>query len=213
MNFFSKNLDLKNTNSTNTSKINKKLDENKKKDNIKKIQSVEEIKQELENKDKEKELNELKLEKEQFDRLISVFTLSEFTTFEISSKNNEIVYYNVVKPCTLIFAFYLLDNDKLIHLTLSGPDGKGGKKTYKNFNYKNFLFYEHRAKYPGQYNILFNNRNWDIITLSFAIKDDLEDKNIGTKKLDKISKYLNDIDTKVNQIRLKQNMINTKRIF
>ena len=44
-----------------------------------------------------------------------------------------------------------------------------------------------------------------------AIKDSgNKDENIGSKKLDKISEYIEDMDGKINKIRLKQNIINKK---
>jgi len=202
INFFS-------TNISNSSKANMTHRIHKEeKEKINKFESVEEIR--LKKEGNIKEIEEYQLKKEQFDKLISVFTLSEFTTFEIPGKTLEIVYYQVNRPCTLKIAFYLSDNEKIIYMSLTGPDGMGGSKTYKNFNKKNFLYYEHRAKYPGRYSFLLDNRDKDIIAISFAVKDDIKDENIGTKKIDKISGYLNDIDLKINQMRLKQNIINTK---
>ena len=202
MNFFS-------TNISNASKANITHRVHKEeKEKAKHIESVEEIRYKKEV--NIKKIEEFQLKKEQFDKLISVFTLSEFTTFEIPGRNLEFIYYHIKRPCTLKIAFYLSDNDKIIYMSISGPDGKGGSKTYKNFNKKNFLFYEHKAKYPGRYDFLLDNRDKDVVSISFAIKDDIKDENIGTKKIDKISGYLNDIDSKINQMRLKQNIINTK---
>lgn len=202
MNFFSTNI----SNSSKANITHRVKKEEKEKTN--KFESVEEIR--LKKEGNIKEIEEYQLKKEQFDKLISSFTLSEFTTFEIPGKTLEITYYQVNRPCTLKIAFYLSDNEKIIYMSLTGPDGIGGSKTYKNFNKKNFLYYEHRAKYPGRYTFLLDNRDKDIIAISFAVKDDIKDENIGTKKIDKISGYLNDIDSKINQMRLKQNIINTK---
>ena len=58
---------------------------------------------------------------------------------------------------------------------------------------------------------LDNVENGDITEASFAIKDSLKvDKNIGMKKIGKITEYLDDIDGKINKMRLKQNIINQK---
>ena len=158
------------------------------------------------------EKNKLLLEKEQFNKQIEFFTLSDFTTFELKSKSGEFVYYKGVKGSTMKFAFYLSDSEKKIQFKFSGPDGKGGLKVYQIFSNKNFLYYEHKVEYPGQYIFyLDNGENSDKNEVSFAVKDDLkEDKNIGMQKLDSISEYLDDIDEKINKIRLKQNMINKK---
>ena len=95
---------------------------------------------------------------------------------------------------------------------IGGPDGKGASKIYQTFTNKNFLYYEHKVEYPGQYIFYLDNmENSDISEASFAVKDDLKkDKNIGIQKLDTISEYLDDIDEKIKKIRLKQNMINKK---
>ena len=204
MNFFSTNI----SNSSKANITHRIQKEEKEKEKTNKFESVEEIRYKKEG--NIKKIEEYQLRKEQFDKLTSVFILSEFTTFEIPGRTIEFIYYEVNRPCTLKIAFYLSNNEKIIYMSLSGPDGMGGSKTYKNFNNKNFLYYEHKAKYPGKYTFLLDNRDKEVIAISFAVKDDIKDDNIGTKKIDKISGYLNDIDSKINQMRLKQNIINTK---
>jgi hypothetical protein len=204
MNFFSTNI----SNSSKANITHRIKKEKKDKEKTNKFESVEEIRNRREG--NIKEIEEYQLKKEQFDKLTSVFTLSEFTTFEIPGRTMEFIYYQVNRPCTLKVAFYLSDNEKIIYMSLSGPNETGGSKTYKNFNKKNFLYYEHRASYPGRYTFLLDNRDKEVLAISFAVKDDIKNENIGTKKIDKISGYLNDIDSKINQMRLKQNIINTK---
>ena len=47
--------------------------------------------------------------------------------------------------------------------------------------------------------------------ISFAVKDDLKaDKHIGTRKLDTISEYLEEIDEKLGKVKMKQSIINQK---
>lgn len=153
-----------------------------------------------------------KTEKEIFEKKIEIFTLGDFTTFEIPAKSGENIYYTIKKNCTLKFAFYLSDTKKLINLKLSGPDGNGGSRVYNTFSKKNYLYYEHKAIYPGRYMFYLDNvENGDITEASFAIRDSLKvDKNIGMKKIGKITEYLDDIDGKINKMRLKQNIINQK---
>ena len=174
-----------------------------------KIETIEQVKKSEKD---DKEMNKLKEEKDEFDKQIEIFTLSDFTTLELPSKNIEIIYYKVNTPCTLKFAFYLSDSEKNIHMTLNGPDDKGRTKDLKTFTNKNFLFYEYKAKHIGQYTFnLDNSPNSDKTEISFAIKNDLKvDGNIGMKKLDKITDYLNEIDEKINKMRMKQNIINKK---
>ena len=147
-----------------------------------------------------------KQEKDLFEKQIEAFTLGEFTTFEIPGKSGEYIYYKITTPCVLTFAFYLSDIEKLISLNLTGP------KIEKKFVEKNFLFYELKIEEQGKYIFYLNNeKNEEKIEISFAIKDSgKKDENIGSKKLDKISEYIEDMDSKINKIRLKQNIINKK---
>ena len=158
-------------------------------------------------KPKEKaEIDAIKLEKEQFEKQIEVFTLGEFTTFEIPPKRGEYIYYQILNPCIMTFAFYLSDIEKYISLGCKGP------KTFLNFTHKNFLFYEYKIEEKGRYQFYLNNEeNEEKIEVSFAIKDSWnKDETIGSKKLDKITEYIEDMDTQINKIRLKQNVINKK---
>ena len=150
--------------------------------------------------------NIIKQEKDLFEKQIEAFTLSEFTTFEIPAKSGEYIYYHINSPCVLTFAFYLSDVEKLISLNLRGP------QIEKKFSDKNFLFYELKIEEEGKYIFyLDNEKSEEKIEISFAIKDSAKkDENIGSKKLDKISEYIEDMESKINKLRLKQNIINKK---
>ena len=150
--------------------------------------------------------NVIKQEKDLFEKQIEAFTLSEFTTFEIPAKSGEYIYYHINSPCVLTFAFYLSDVEKLISLNLRGP------RVEKKFLDKNFLFYELKIEEEGKYIFyLDNEKSEEKIEISFATKDSAKkDENIGSKKLDKISEYIEDMESKINKLRLKQNIINKK---
>ena len=169
--------------------------------------NINKITQEPENPKIKEELNPAKQEKDLFEKQIETFTLGEFTTFEIPPKSGEYIYYHISTPCVLTFAFYLSDIEKSISLNLTGPNNFS-----KNFVEKNFLFNEIKIEEQGKYVFYFNNeKSEDKIEISLAIKDSgNKDENIGSKKLDKISEYIEDMDGKINKIRLKQNIINKK---
>ena len=169
--------------------------------------NIDKITQEPENPKIKEELNLAKQEKDLFEKQIEAFTLGEFTTFEIPPKSGEYIYYHISTPCVLTFAFYLSDTEKSISLNLTGPNNFS-----KNFVEKNFLFNEIKIEEQGKYVFYFNNeKSEDKIEISLAIKDSgNKDENIGSKKLDKISEYIEDMDGKINKIRLKQNIINKK---
>ena len=160
----------------------------------------------------EDELETPKTEKEIFEKQLEAFNLRDFTTFELPAKSGENIYYTIPKNCTIKFAFYLSDTEKLIDVKFTGPDGVGGSKIYETFLKKNYLYYEYKAVYPGRYVFyLDNSENGDLTKVSLAVKDNLKvDKNIDMKKLGKITDYLEDIDDKITKMRLKQNIINQK---
>ena len=98
------------------------------------------------------------------------------------------------------------DIEKLISLNLKGD------QIEKKILDKNFLFYELRIEKEGKYIFyLDNEKNEEKVEISFAIKDSAKkDENIGSKKLDKITEYIEDMESKINKLRLKQNIINKK---
>ena len=165
---------------------------------------IEKITQKPQEKDLNEEKDILKQEKELFEKQIEAFTLGEFTTFEIPPKSEEYIYYQISNTSVLTFAFYLSDINKVISLNLKGP------KIEKNFDEKNFVFDEGGVE-GGRYIFHLKNENEEKVEISFAIKDSFnKDDNIGSKKLDKITEYIEDMETKINKIRLKQNVINKK---
>ena len=124
--------------------------------------------------------------------------------FRSPPKSEEYIYYQISNTSVLTFAFYLSDINKVISLNLKGP------KIEKNFDEKNFVFDEGGVE-GGRYIFHLKNENEEKVEISFAIKDSFnKDDNIGSKKLDKITEYIEDMETKINKIRLKQNVINKK---
>ena len=154
-------------------------------------------------------INITKLEKDQFEKQIEVFTLGEFTTFEIPPKSEEYIYYEITNQSIITFAFFLSDIEKYISLDITGPEPS--KNFSQNFVNKNYLFNEFKIVEIGKYIFNLKNGNEETIEVSLAIKDSLnKDEKLGNKKLDKITEYIEDMDSKINNIRLKQNIINKK---
>ena len=167
---------------------------------------IDKISQKTKNKEK---LDIKTIEKDQFEKQIESFTLGEFQTFEISPQSGEYIYYNISNPCILTFAFYLSDIEKYISLNFKGPDPSN--EISLDFKNKNFLYYEYKLEKIGKYVFYLNNENKEKIQISFAIKDSWnKDNNIGTKKLDTIVEYIDEMESKINKIRLRQDMINKK---
>ena len=101
------------------------------------------------------------------------------------------------------------DIEKYISLDITGPEPS--KNFSQNFVNKNYLFNEFKVVEIGKYIFKLKNENEETIEISFAIKDSLnKDEKLGNKKLDKITEYIEDMDSKINNIRLKQNIINKK---
>ena len=215
INFFSEL--FKSSNKTNNKTIDeKKREEEKKKEEENKRKILEQINQERdreEKKRKEKLRLQIEKEREDFEKKIENISISEFTNLYLEPKSGELIYHNTTKPCHLRIIFLLTETEKMIHLTFNGPNGRGGSSLIKSFRNKNFLYYEYDAKYVGQYTFYLNNyHNSDETEIVFAVDDDSkksEDK-LEKKKIDKISGYLNDIETKINSMSLKQNIVNRK---
>ena len=101
------------------------------------------------------------------------------------------------------------DIEKYITLNFKGPDPSN--EISLDFTNKNFLYYEYKLEKIGKYVFYLNNENKEKIQISFAIKDSWnKDDNIGTKKLDTIVEYIDEMESKINKIRLRQDMINKK---
>ena len=193
----------------------KRIEEEKRKEEMRKRQKMEQIRMENERLEKEKakkKQQELEREREEFERQVENITVSEFTNLYLEAKSGELLYHNITKPCNLKIIFLLTDTQKTIHLMFNGPNGRGGTTVIKSFRSKNFLYYVHDAKIPGQYTFYLNNyHNSDETEVIFAINDDSKaEESLGKQKVDKISGYLNDIDSKINIMRAKQNLMNKK---
>ena len=187
----------------------KRMQEKLRREKMEKIRMEAEIAQREKEKQRQKQLEK---EREEFEKQIENITLSEFTNLYLEGKSGELLYHNLTKPCNLKIIFLLTDTKKTIHLTFNGPNGKGGSTLIKSFRSKNFLYYVYNAQYTGQYTFYLNNyHNYGETEVLFAISDDSKtDERLGKKNIDKISGYLNDIDSKINQMKSKQNIINKK---
>ena len=83
------------------------------------------------------ELNITKLDKDLFEKQIEVFTLGEFTTFELFPNSGEYIYYFISNPCVITFAFFLSDIEKYISLYFMGPENENNISL--SFTNKNYL--------------------------------------------------------------------------
>lgn len=193
----------------------KKKEEQKRLEEETKRKMLEQINIAKEKEEKRKREKKLQLEKEreEFEKKIENISISDFTNLNLESKSGELLYHNTTKPCHLKLIFMLTDTEKDIHLVFNGPNGKGGTSLIQSFRHKNFLYYEYDAKYVGQYTFYLNNyHNPDETEIIFAVADDSKknEDNLGKKNIDKISGYLNDIDSKIQSMSLKQNLVNRK---
>ena len=193
----------------------KRKEEQKKQEEENKRKILEQLnleKQKEEQKKREKKL-QLEREREEFEKKIENISISEFINLYLESKRGELLFHNTTKPCEIKIIFMLTDTEKNIHMTFSGPNGKGGSSLIQSFRNKNFLYYTYDAKYVGQYTFYLNNfHNPDETEVIFAVADDSKktEEKLEKKKIDKISEYLGDIDAMTNTLSLKQNLVNRK---
>ena len=143
---------------------------------MKKRKKMEQIRMENERLEKEKakkKQQELEREREEFEKQIENITVSDFTNLYLEAKSGELLYHNITRPCNLKIVFLLTDTQKTIHLIINGPSGRRGNSLIKSFRSKNFLYYVHDAKVPGQYTFYLNNyHNSDETQVIFTVKDD-----------------------------------------
>ena len=158
----------------------KRKEEQKKQEEENKRKILEQLnleKQKEEQKKREKKL-QLEREREEFEKKIENISISEFINLYLESKRGELLFHNTTKPCEIKIIFMLTDTEKNIHMTFSGPNGKGGSSLIQSFRNKNFLYYTYDAKYVGQYTFYLN--NIDAMTNTLSLK-----QNLVNRKTDK----------------------------
>ena len=166
-------------------------------------------KQKAEREKREAERIQREKEKEEFDRQIANFTFRDLISFTLSPGNGEMLYEYIEKPCKIRIAFILYHPDQLIYFTFSGPEKNGKKKQIVSAKDKNFFYYDYEVVEPGLYTFFLNNfKNKQENTVTFGISYGVdEDKSLESKSMDKLSIKLNTIDNKINEMRIKENLI------
>ena len=199
------------SNSTNEEKEKEKeIQEKKLKEEIKKnAEKIRMKKKEIEmNKTKE----EIKLQREECENRLSNIVFNEFLSISIPGKSIETLYQNITNFSKLTLSFYISDEQKQIHFTFSGPNKKGQTNLIKTFRKRNCLYFEYDIKIFGQYSFILNNyQNSENTELLFLMHlTNLKSDKLGSEKIDKISGYLQEIDQNINNMIMKQGIINKK---
>ena len=172
---------------------------------------VDKIQMEQKKKERDKYTEIIKKEREECEKQLHNFTFSDFMSISIPGKSSEVLYQNITNTSKIVFGFMLSDETKQIDFTFSGPNENGRSIIINSFKDKNCMYLEYEVKYIGLYTFFINNhKNSDDSEVNFAINLGLPNDNLGTKKLDKISGILHDINKNVNNMRTKQGLINKK---
>ena len=110
----------------------------------------------------------------------------------------------------MYIGFMLTDAEKTINIIISGMNNRNVLTALKRDNNRNFYFYEYTATKVGEYTVYLQNQNSEPVNVIFFVNENVDDKGDGLKseKLDKISLYLKNIDNNMNEMRMKQNIVN-----
>ncbi len=181
----------------------------KKYSEVEKISMEEQKKLNEERDKKEAERIKREKEKEEFDKQISNFTFSDLISFTLKAGNGELLYENITKKCKIRIAFIVYHPEQNIYFTFSGPLINGTKKQIVLARDKNFFYYDYEVQEPGVYTFFLNNfKNKQENTVTFGISYGVdEDKSLESRSMDKLSIKLNTIDNRINEMRIKENLI------
>ena len=162
----------------------------------------------IENKRKEERRKREQEERAKFEALLTNTTFEETIQISLEKGESETLYLDLQSFVKLKMAVLCTDNEDKITFFFSGPDSRGRTSVLYKVHEKNYLFHEYETMRKGEYMVEITNRGKKPTELFFFVKEHNEIKkdNIDTQKIDKISMYLNDIDSNVNALRNKKKM-------
>ena len=148
-------------------------------------------------------------EREEWEEQISHFSFSNLITLPIKAHDGELLFEEITSPSKIRFAFMVNHPTQKIDFTFTGPSPRGKKQMIKTVKDKNYFFYEHQADIPGTYLFFINNHaHNDAVKVTFAMHaDKKEEDSIKSENFDEISAMIEYIDNKMNEVRLKGNIV------
>ena len=153
---------------------------------------------------------EARKEKEEWERQVGNFSFSNFITIMVKSHEAESIFENITSvPATLRIAFMVNHPTKVIDFTLSGPLKNGKKGIIQHVREKNYYFIEHTVETPGLFTFFINNYRYkDNAKVTFALNSNSkEEQTIETKSFDAMSKRINIVSNKMNELQMKGNLV------
>ena len=171
--------------------------------------TVQELIQEIESEETAEELQARK-DREEFERQVGNFSFSNLLTLMVKSHEGESLYENITSvPTTMRIAYMVNHPTKVIDFTVSGPLKNGKKGIIKNIKAKNHAFIELEITSPGLVTFFLNNYKYkENSKITFALNaDQKEDKTIETKSFDEMSERLKFVDNRINELRMKGNLV------
>lgn len=162
----------------------------------------------IENKRKEERRKREQEERAKFEALLTNTTFEETIQISLEKGESETLYLDLQSFVKLKMAVLCTDNEDKITFFFSGPDSRGRTSVLYKVYEKNYLFHEYETMRKGEYMVEITNRGKKQSELFFFVKEHNEIKkdNIDTQKIDKISMFLNEIDSNVNALRNKKKM-------
>ena len=156
-------------------------------------------------------LAKLAKDREEFQLMLTNFSYSDVTELQIEKREGELLYLNVKKENTIIYiGFMLTDAEKTVNFIFSGMNNRNVLAALKRENNKNFYFFEYLAAKKGEYTVYLQNKDSQPCNVIIFVNENVNEKGdeLKSEKLDKISLYLKNIDNNMNEMRMKQNIVN-----
>ena len=162
----------------------------------------------IENQKKEEKRKKDQIERAKFDSFLSNTTFEEVIQISLAKGETETLYLDLKDFVKIKMAVLLTDVEEKVTFFFSGPNSLGRTAVIYKVYDKNYLFYEYETMRKGEYTIDITNRGSKENELFFFVKEHNEIKkdNIDTQKIDRISMFLNDIDSNINSLRNKKKM-------
>ena len=157
---------------------------------------------------KKEKIKKYEEERENFYRLITNNSFEEVIQITLQKGEKETLYLDLHGKSQIKIAVVVsdADQDEKINFFFSGPNPRGHTTVIQNYYGKNYLFWEYKVPFSGEYYAEITNKGTKDNEIYFLFSDVYNKKKdtLNTEQIDKISMMLNDIDSNVNQLRNKK---------
>ncbi|MCQ2815986.1 MAG: emp24/gp25L/p24 family protein [archaeon] len=154
-----------------------------------------------------KEIQERK-ERKNFEDKIAKINFKDILNFKLLPREVEEMEEEILTPCKFYFMIMVGHPTHKINFELKGPDNKKITKNLLTQNQLNYFYYEYNATNIGKYSFTFKNiiqTQECKVTFGLTVLDP-NDQIIKTESFDEIGNRIENISSKINELRLKANL-------